>query len=1160
MANTGGEFVAQGVCGWRHPQQLLLGNHPQSSFLVEGNFDYYALLITPAPEENPWESIVVTTTPTGGGQQDLYATTNRSREPGPEDYDVKSSNWVGSSTLVFSETAPGFCTDCTIYVGVYGYKKGGYSIVASQGLTRLQEGFPQQGLVGGEDDWKYYEFFNPPGHGKSIQVVATALTGDPDIYVTVGGSDLPGPNNFYWMGGATGADFINISASDQHFCDDCAYQIGLTSAANASYTVSVYRGDEGGKVAANGMRYYLLRPESDTTKLTVTLTKSTGEGDLWTSRGQAEDTIVLDGNEGTADPYLIGVSGVTDVTFSVVGTFSQACGPVACWLFIGKSGVTDVMFSVAGTFSQGVSILQEGVPQRHTLEAGSSMAFGFLVDQDNVDLQLTVTPMRGDPALYAGMGATPSCAAPEEGGESGGAKGGGEGAGVCSGWTWSCTSGGRRNIPISHLHPCDVLDEQHQGDSAEGGDDGNDAIDDADDVDDGEGVPTSNVEVSDKCAPSSFGVGMMFMTVVAQGGMDASFSVMASLVGKHVTLVTGVPQHAVTSPMVPCGEAKQTEQGPCSAEYETSSVMQEALFVFKVGAGSVAATTGFSLSLVPECAPGSCGGPTCASGCPRRPAKVYVKSCPEDKCLPEDRFPSQGSRDKEFEVSSADGSVFIADGRGSAGDGVFCVPSKHGDCVYYIAVTAGGADEPAMQLTATADVPTGVSLVVPCIGDSSLPDGMIVNPANRVPLSGMKLYELCSKGEVDFQVSVESCRGEVELFVCDDTCPGLYPSKKPGERMVYTYMSDGKMVCTKHQQDTQCHTPSGSDRNKEVSVTVEAGHPEEGTITTRSSTYFVGVGMRPGQRAEDQEHLLRVKVMGEEGVPVSPSLSAKFLPSGSDASRAVVGGREATVEWGGATLHTPKLSGRHPHEAEDRDCGIYCSYEVYAVPTRLKGEFPHTACGLESLSNRLKMDVVYKFVGNAKNPGEVTQTTLQGLRDEEHYVFVVATCDFVCLEALLRMQCSRSLGSVHSPCKPQNVVFPAAHLIASKSDLTPTTTGDTGSGGGSSSRSETTRSPVFLMVALLAVVGGVLYALNRQPAGRGSSTSYAPAQSGGIRWLGGWGASSGGGRAAGFELTDLQRRGRGDNGLGEFLIGDGRGRGDAESGPAYASLLPGQGR
>lgn len=32
---------------------------------------------------------------------------------------------------------------------------------------------------------------------------------------------------------------------------------------------------------------------------------------------------------------------------------------------------------------------------------------------------------------------------------------------------------------------------------------------------------------------------------------------------------------------------------------------------------------------------------------------------------------------------------------------------------------------------------------------------------------------------------------------------------------------------------------------------------------------------------------------------------------------------------------------------------------------------------------------------------------------------MVAKCDFMCLEALLRMQCSRSLGSIRSPCKPQ---------------------------------------------------------------------------------------------------------------------------------------------
>lgn len=63
-----------------------------------------------------------------------------------------------------------FCTDCTIYVSVYGYKSGGYSLVASQGLTRLQEGFPQQGTVGGDDEQQYYEFFNPAGRGQPIQV------------------------------------------------------------------------------------------------------------------------------------------------------------------------------------------------------------------------------------------------------------------------------------------------------------------------------------------------------------------------------------------------------------------------------------------------------------------------------------------------------------------------------------------------------------------------------------------------------------------------------------------------------------------------------------------------------------------------------------------------------------------------------------------------------------------------------------------------------------------------------------------------------------------------------------------------------------------------------------------------------------------------------
>ena len=72
----------------------------------------------------------------------------------------------------------------------------------------------------------------------------------------------------------------------------------------------------------------------------------------------------------------------------------------------------------------------------------------------------------------------------------------------------------------------------------------------------------------------------------------------------------------------------------------------------------------------------------------------------------------------QFEVSSAHSTIFILPG--SASDKVFCVLSAHnqkGACVFYVAVTAGGADDPPMELTATTDIPHGVSLVsVSCLG------------------------------------------------------------------------------------------------------------------------------------------------------------------------------------------------------------------------------------------------------------------------------------------------------------------------------------------------------------------------------------------------------------------------------------------------------------
>lgn len=46
------------------------------------------------------------------------------------------------------------------------------------------------------------------------------------------------------------------------------------------------------------------------------------------------------------------------------------------------------------------------------------------------------------------------------------------------------------------------------------------------------------------------------------------------------------------------------------------------------------------------------------------------------------------------------------------------------------------------------------SKVVPCVGDESLPDGVIVSAKHRLPRTAMKMYEVCAKGGVDFQASL----------------------------------------------------------------------------------------------------------------------------------------------------------------------------------------------------------------------------------------------------------------------------------------------------------------------------------------------------------------------------------------------------------------------
>lgn len=82
-------------------------------------------------------------------------------EPGKNNYDLKSAGWSSVSEQIdIAYGSPFYCLNCVIYLAVFGYTKGSYTIQAtSTGINSLQPGQPIGGLVLPKN-YDYFSFFN----------------------------------------------------------------------------------------------------------------------------------------------------------------------------------------------------------------------------------------------------------------------------------------------------------------------------------------------------------------------------------------------------------------------------------------------------------------------------------------------------------------------------------------------------------------------------------------------------------------------------------------------------------------------------------------------------------------------------------------------------------------------------------------------------------------------------------------------------------------------------------------------------------------------------------------------------------------------------------------------------------------------------------------
>jgi len=346
---------------------------------------YYRLRISEDVSE-----ITFTLTPQDG-DPDLYIST--SGEPNKTSSMWKATGQQTTSTIVISSNDVHFCSNnCSYYVGIYGVSGSNYTLRAvTNGMTtQLMNGVPQSDTLQ-QGHWDYFSF-DVPTAGVDVSIIITAITGDPDLYVS-SLTDRPNQTNFQYAGFAFGGDAIAIENSP-----NTTWYIGVYAYLNTTFTIAAYMNDgsnrtmmllvngvpQTGVVNSGHYRYYDFYVTQQVAQLTFTLARTVGNPDLyvrndgqlpskdffqWSSAAFGNDIIYI--TPGQPGEYQIAIYGGSTSNYTI-------------------KAETDAVMT---TLIDGISFTQ-------FLQQGTYKYFRFPVDRLDEDLTFTVTGLNGDPDLF----------------------------------------------------------------------------------------------------------------------------------------------------------------------------------------------------------------------------------------------------------------------------------------------------------------------------------------------------------------------------------------------------------------------------------------------------------------------------------------------------------------------------------------------------------------------------------------------------------------------------------------------------------------------------------------------------------------------------------------------------------------------------------------
>ena len=173
--------------GWSDPIELELGT-PQQGLVETGGWTYYKVEVDVGNTEtehnkNVKPDIIISLTPTSdSSDQDLYITFDGQKQPGKKTYDLRSTNWNQNDIITITSSNEFYCNNkCTIYIGVYGFSGGEFSIsvTLSTQVQELQMGIPVMATVNSEE----YIFYSTTWNSIINDVLVSVSMQSGDIYL-----------------------------------------------------------------------------------------------------------------------------------------------------------------------------------------------------------------------------------------------------------------------------------------------------------------------------------------------------------------------------------------------------------------------------------------------------------------------------------------------------------------------------------------------------------------------------------------------------------------------------------------------------------------------------------------------------------------------------------------------------------------------------------------------------------------------------------------------------------------------------------------------------------------------------------------------------------------------------------------------------------------